>query len=136
MSHRATFERFFAAIQRRDRETVAALIHPDFQIVEAPSLPYAGTWRGFDGWRGLNRAVAGAWADMNVVVDEILGESADALVVRMTLSGRAGPSGTPFTTSILEIWRFEGGQVRGITPYYWDTHHLASLHAGAPEAGA
>jgi ketosteroid isomerase-like protein len=130
MGTRATFERFFAAVSGRDRATVEAMLHPEFTITEAPSLPYAGRYDGAEGWRRLNRAVAAAWSNLAVEVTEIFGETPDALVVRMSMSGTA-PGGATFTTSILEIWRFEGERIREITPYYFDTHHLVALHARA-----
>ena len=127
MKNRALFDQFMTAVTTRDGAGAKAMLHPDFTVVEAAGLPYAGTWRGYEGWRALNRAVRDAWADFHVETDEFLGETDATLVVRMTISGKARLTGTPFKTGILEIWRFEGGLIREVTPYYWDTHHLAAI---------
>jgi uncharacterized protein len=132
MSNRVLFETFMAAVRARDGATVDAMLHPDLVITEAPGLPYGGTFHGAAGWRALNRAVAAAWGAMQVDVTEILGETADTLVVLMTLSGTAQATGKSFTTSILEIWRFTDGRISAITPYYWDTHHLVQISSANP----
>ena len=136
MSNRAIFETFMAAVFARDRTTVDAMLHPDFVITEAPGLPYGGTYHGPSGWRELNRAVIAAWGAINVEVTEMLGETADTLVVRMTVSGTAQTTGTRFTTEILEIWRFRDGRILAIMPYYWDTHLLTVINAGTEQAAA
>ena len=128
MSNKAIFETFFAAVTRRDHAAANALMANDFFIVEAEGLPYAGRYEGVEGWRRLNKNVREAWQPMQVSVREVLGETADTLVVRMEIAGHAG--GKPFTTEILEIWRFRAGRICQITPFYFDTQALAVLRAG------
>ena len=135
MSNRALFETFMAAVRARDRVTVDAMLSGDLVITEAPGLPYGGTFHGPAGWRALNRAVAAAWGEIQVEVTEILGETADTLVVLMAMSGTAQATGQPFTTTILEIWRFTDGRISAITPYYWDTQHLGQISGAKPQTG-
>ena len=38
----------YAAAGARDWDTAESLLHPDFVLYEADSLPFAGEWRGKD----------------------------------------------------------------------------------------
>jgi ketosteroid isomerase-like protein len=130
MSRRAFCERFFAAITSGNMDEVAGLIDPEFVVTEAEGLPYAGTYRGVDGWRALSKAIVAAWGSFKLQPLEYLGETADTIVVRFAISGRSRKTGTPFESTVLELWRFRGDRLREIVPYYWDTHHLATISGG------
>lgn len=125
MSHREFCERFVAAIQVGDRDAMAAMLHPDFVVVEPEGLPYRGVYRGVDGWFALTKAVIGAWGTFKLETLEHLGETADSFVVRFGLSGRSRKTGRSFETTVLELWRFKDGKLIEILPYYFDTHLLA-----------
>lgn len=127
MSHRAFGERFFAALNSGDLQTVGGMLAPDFFVLEPDGLPYAGCYRGLDGWRELAKAVLKTWAGFKIHPLEYLGETTDTLVVRFALSGRSRKTGKTFETTVLELWRFRGPQLCEIRPYYWDTRHLADL---------
>jgi ketosteroid isomerase-like protein len=128
VSHHAFCEQFVAVMQKGDFSALAGLLHADFVVREAQGLPYAGEYRGIEGWRALSKAVIGTWANFNLQLLEVLGETADTLVVRFALSGRSRRTGTPFETTVMELWRFRDGRLSEIVPYYWDTHLLAVAH--------
>jgi ketosteroid isomerase-like protein len=130
MSHRAFCERFLAALAAGDFDAVGAMLDPDFVLEEAAGLPYAGTYRGVDGWRALSKAIVATWGGFRARILEVPGEGADTLVVRLAISGRSRKTGTPFESTVLELWRFRDGRLREIVPYYWDTHHLATIDGG------
>lgn len=130
MSHRAFCERFLAALAAGDFDAVGAMLDPDFLLEEAAGLPYAGTYRGVDGWRALSKAIVATWGGFRARILEFPGETADTLVVRLAISGRSRKTGTPFESTVLELWRFRDGRLREIVPYYWDTHHLATIDGG------
>jgi ketosteroid isomerase-like protein len=127
MSRSAFCQRFIAAVTAGDLDAVAELIDPEFVVTEAEGLPYAGTYRGVDGWRALSKAIVATWGGFRLQLLEVLGETADTLVVRFAIFGRSRKTGTPFASTVLELWRFRGDRLCEIVPYYWDTHHLASI---------
>ena len=129
MRYRQLCERFTAALAAADWATMEAMLDPDFEVVEAEGLPYAGTYRGAAGWRQLSGQVLATWSGFRLRTLEILGETDDSLVIRFAMSGRSRKTGTPFETSILELWRFRDDRLIGITPYYFDTHQLALADA-------
>ncbi|WP_128970209.1 hypothetical protein [Rhodococcus opacus] len=53
-------------------ETVTVL-HPDFRIRQAASLPYGGVYNGVEGWNELWSRVSGKRKDFAIVSDEPLG---------------------------------------------------------------
>lgn len=125
MTHREFCERFIAAMSVGDFDTQGAMLDEHFVVHEAEGLPYAGDYRGIDGWRALSKAVVATWAGFRLKPLEFLGETADTFVVRFAISGRSRKTGKTFESTVLELWKFNGGQLREITPYYWDTHALA-----------
>jgi ketosteroid isomerase-like protein len=52
----------FQAVERRDRDALSDLYHPDVEFHDAPSLPYGGVRRGLDAIRrALDRAPDKSW---------------------------------------------------------------------------
>lgn len=127
MSQRAVCERVIAALERADFAAIGAMLEPDFAVHEAAGLPYAGTYRGIDGWRALSRAVVKTWVDFKFAPLEIFACSPDAVVVRFAIAGRSRKTGKAFDTTVLELWRFRNERLREIVPYYWDTFELATI---------
>lgn len=131
MSLREVFDRCAAALQKGDFAAIGAMLDPDFVLHEAPSLPYAGTYHGIDGWRAVSRAVVTTWTDFKFEPIAVY-EAPETLIVNFAISGRSRKTGRPFATTVLEIWRFRGERLREIVPYYWDTAELAAIDAAAP----
>jgi len=121
MSHRDFADRFLAALGRGDSATIATMIHPNFELIEANSLPYGGTYKGLDGWVALTKAVGATFAGFRLQLLDYAGEGEDSLVVHFAISGRGRQSGTPFDTRVLEYWRFRDGKLVRIDPFYFDT---------------
>jgi ketosteroid isomerase-like protein len=125
MSYRDLAERFFAALKVGDFDAMGALVTPDFVCREPAGLPYGGDHVGIEGWRKLTGMITATWAGFRLERLEFHGETADSLVLRLFIKGRSRRTGTPFETSVLELWRFRDGLLCEITPHYFDTHALA-----------
>ncbi|CAH1663698.1 MULTISPECIES: nuclear transport factor 2 family protein [unclassified Chelatococcus] len=126
MTHQNFCERFFAALEKGDFETLGSMLAPDFVCHEAESLPYGGKWRGIDGWKALCKAIVTSWKGVKATPIEFLGETPDTIVIRLSLVGFSRRTGKSLDTTVLELWRFRDGQLREIIPYYWDTAALAA----------
>ena len=125
MGNRAFCERFVAALGQGDWAAMEAMLDPEFEVVEASGLPYAGVYRGAEGWRLLSDAVLSTWSRFRLGTAEILGETEDTVVVRFPMSGQSRKTGKSFETSVLELWRFRADRLLHIEPHYFDTHALA-----------
>lgn len=129
MKYRAFCEQFIAALGRGDWEAMERMIHPDFEVIEAEGLPYAGSFRGFDGWRRLSDAVLATWSGFRISPIEMHGGEDESAIVRFAISGRSRKTGKAWESSVLELWKFRDGRLARIDPYYFDTHLLAEADA-------
>ncbi len=125
MGHREFCERFFAALSAGDLKAQAGMLHPEFVVVEADGLPYAGVYRGIGKWKSLSKSIVQTWSDFKIRPIEYPAESENNLVVRFALSGKSRKTGKAFETTVMELWRFDDAKLREIVPYYFDTHALA-----------
>lgn len=125
MKYRAFCEQFLAALAAGDWSTMEQMMHPEFVCIEADGLPYAGVYRGFEGWRRLSDAVLATWSGFRMKVMEMHGGDEESAVLRIALSGKSRKTGKAWESSVLELWKFRDGRLAGIDPYYFDTHLLA-----------
>lgn len=121
---------FLDASRRGDTQRMAALLHSDFCVYEADSLPYAGEHRGLEGFLALVKRVFTSFRDTRVDIRQMLAEG-DTVVVLATLSGRSKHNGEAFQVPVNEVWEFAEGRILRITPYYFDTARLVALAGGA-----
>lgn len=123
---RETLEAFFAAFHIQDMTTMEALLAPDFAIYEAEGLPYAGVYRGIEGWRDLLGRIGAIWSTMIPVVRHFIGDGCHfAVLMDVTLVSVA--TGRTLETSVFELWTVEDGKVKEIRPHYWDTAAVAAI---------
>lgn len=134
-SNKDLVRRFLGAAQQGDMATVASLLHPQAQVIEADSLPFGGVVTGFEGFTRLVRQVFTTFANTAVTIDETIAEG-DTVVVLATMSGQSKASGEAFSMPIAEIWRVQDGLVTEIRPFYHDTQRINSLAAGTAAPGA
>ena len=117
---------FLSAARQGDRARMADLLHPQVEIHEAGSLPFAGVHRGLEGFQALTRQVFTRFIDTQVSIERLFAQG-DTVVVEMRLSGRCKRSGDPFEMPVLELWDLEDARIRRITPFYYDTAKMIAL---------
>lgn len=126
MDYKHFSEQFLTVMRAGDKSAMEAMLHPEFEVEEALGLPYAGIYRGIDGWLDLCKAVVKTWGKFQLQFIEYAGESEDSLVIRFAISGQSRNTGKSFESSVLEFWKFRDGKLFRIYPYYFDTHLLAT----------
>ena len=117
---------FLSAARQGDRASMAELLHPQVEIHEAGSLPFAGVHRGLEGFQALTRQVFASFTGTQVSVERLFAQG-DTVVVEMRLSGRCKRSGKPFEMPVLELWDLQEARIRRITPFYYDTAKTIAL---------
>ncbi|HEY3743328.1 MAG TPA: nuclear transport factor 2 family protein [Bryobacteraceae bacterium] len=128
-TNRQKLERFFHAFHYGTIQS--ELMHPDFLVEEADALPYGGVYRGLRGCEALARKISATWSDIEITTQFILGnENADQFAAMQRMKGRSRRSGTPFDTTVFELWSFRDGLITEVRPYYWDTKMMADIGAG------
>jgi ketosteroid isomerase-like protein len=125
MSPQEIIFRFYELVVQGDIAGAEALVHPDFIGEEAASLPYAGTYKGLEGWRRLLANVGSVFTEFMPTVEYALtDETGTRVIVMVGLTGRSIKTGERFETSMLELWELRDGLISLVRPYYWDTHLL------------
>jgi uncharacterized protein len=102
-------------------------LHPDFAVIEAPSTPYGGEYRGFAGFPAILRKLKEAWGeDGTFSIDDVIADDRRVFMIE-TLRGKLG--GTYIEMYLNEMWELEDGKVRRVVPYYLDAKKMGDLHA-------
>jgi ketosteroid isomerase-like protein len=65
MSQNAVFvvQKYYNALAKGDMEQLIAIAASDIVLEEASSLPYAGVYKGHQGWMEFGRAFNHVWQD-------------------------------------------------------------------------
>jgi uncharacterized protein len=115
----------FAAIEQRNDQRFAELLHPDFEIHWPPSLPYGSgqgrTWS--DTWHPLQPTEAERRMDPAVV-----GANGDKVVVLWRQRGLS-PSGERFDGEVLGLYQLRDGKLARAQMFYFDTAAVAAFLA-------
>jgi ketosteroid isomerase-like protein len=107
----------FAAIEQRDDQRFAELLHPDFEIHWPPSLPYGSgkstTWS--DTWESLQPTEAERRMDPRIV-----GANKDEVVVLWRQRGLS-PTGERFDEEVLGLYQVREGKLARAQMFYFDS---------------
>ena len=107
-----------------DWDAVAELLTDDFAILEAESLPYAGTYTGKGALQELYGKVFAFWEDAALETGDIcVGD--DHVVVMVTVTATSRHNGERLRMPLTEVFHLRGDRISGITPYYFDTASIA-----------
>jgi len=119
-------KKLYACLPAGDWDTYAALTQPDFCVVEASSLPYAGVHQGMDGFMKLIEIVFGTFSEFDAQPAGYYQNGDTVMVdVNIRMTGRA--SGKTIDTQLIEVFRFKDGKLAEIKPYYFDSDLINSI---------
>jgi len=119
---------FLSALGAGDEAGMGALMHPEFYVEQAASLPYGGVHRGLAGWLALQRTRIATWKDEVAELVSLIGDpEGDEFGMMARLRGRTPKAGKQFDMQVFELVRFQDGKIIEIRPFYWDTHALVML---------
>ena len=115
----ATMQSFVAAVLGGDLDTVRALAAPDMELVQGSSLPYAGTYRGADGFIAFLGKFGETWEIERLEpVRNFIGEDPGWVASELAFAATYRANGKRFESSLVEVWRIEHGKVLSIRPHY------------------
>jgi ketosteroid isomerase-like protein len=112
---------FVSAVFAGDTNTIRSLCAPEFELHEGSGLPFAGTYRGADGFLEF----LGVFNDTFDVeelapVRTFTTDDPDRLVGELNLRATLRANGKRFDSSLLEMWQFRNGKVVSIKPHYFN----------------
>lgn len=116
----AVMNRFIKAVFAGDHEVLTGLLHSDFELLHSTTVPYAGKYRGAEGFLRFLEIFMNSFDPLDLDTGETYVAPSGALVVEIMLNGTLKTSGKRVETSMLEKWEFEDGLVRRIKPHYFD----------------
>lgn len=120
VDNHAIMQSFLDAVLSGQTDKLSDLIHPDFELLHASTVPYAGAYKGAEGFLDFLGKFMGTFDPLNLETGEIYAAPSGALICEIVLTGAYKATGKPVSTSMLEKWEFEGGKVRRIKPHYFD----------------
>lgn len=121
MSNPDIQQRFVAAVFAGDSATLTSLCHADFVLEQGAAMPYAGTYRGAEGFLAFLSVFGGTY-DIEKLepVRTYACSDPDWLVSEFELVAMVKATGQRYETSLLERWQFSEGKVLNIKPHYFD----------------
>lgn len=117
----------YEAFARGDVAAVLAAFTPETIIVEAPGLPYAGTWQGVEGMQALLGRLMTVFDGVELRPTQFFHDEGDWVAAHLQISGRLRATGERLTMPLIELWKVVDGKVLEVRPYYWDTAAFASV---------
>lgn len=115
----AVKQQFVAAVFAGDKDTLRRLADPQFELHEGSAMPFAGIYRGAEGFI--------AFLDIFMTAFDIrrleetgayTSDDPDRMVFTFELEASYRPAGTDFTSSLIEAWQFSNGKVLKIVAHY------------------
>lgn len=123
-----SLEAWMAAQFSGDRATCNAIMDPGFVLVEPVGLPYAGTYRGPDGYWAFFDKFLATWTDLDASVERVFENTAgDELAIIFRIKARSARTGRAIDTTLMEHWKFRDGRLVSIAPHNFDTAQLAAV---------
>jgi len=123
--NRQTVLALYKATGRGDWVKAASLMTPDILIKEAPSVPFAGVYRGVEAMRELFAEVVRSLGVTGIEIREVTAGGEWVVVLLDLLL----PGDPPVRAPLAESFRLTDGKVCEIVPYYFDTDLLAQAAA-------
>ena len=110
----------YGELLKGNTDAFFAAVTEETEFHEAPSLPYAGVYRGLkEVKRGVN-LMFNAWEDFTFQVLQY-GAGGDLVFVHVMISGIGRKTGKSFSMPIVEMWLLKDGKVVDVRPFYFDT---------------
>ncbi len=115
-------EQFVAAVFAGDADTIRALADPGFELIEGSSLPFAGTYRGADGFlEFLGIFNATFEIERLAPVRTYQADDPDYIAFEFDLRGIYRATGKVFESTLIEVWKFKDGKVLSVKPHYFNS---------------
>lgn len=114
--------RFVDALFRNDWETMATLVHPDFELREPDALAYGGIYKGIDGFKRCWDLIpqAGLSTEYLNTLRCFFTEDPNSIVVELDTRGTVTSTGEKFASKVMEQFDFTDGLISAIVLYWFN----------------
>jgi uncharacterized protein len=114
--------RFVDALFAKDWETMADLVHPEFELREPDALPYGGVYKGLEGFKKCWELIPQS-SHVTEHLDTLrcfFTEDPDSIVVELQFRGSKKDTGEKFASKVMEQFDFKDGKIIAITLYWFN----------------
>lgn len=126
-TERDSIARFQAAFASGDRDLLATLVDPEFEVHQSSNLPYGGRYRGIEGF--FEFALGLFLTTWNIETFEMLRRfdekgtepGIESVVIQIRLAGTVAATGEAFDTTLLEHWIMRNGKLLFAQPHWFET---------------
>lgn len=124
--NRESLERAYHVMLSGDMSALFALLAPNVQFHEAPSLPYGGSLNGIEAAQTGVGGMFAAWSELHVEIEEFVA-GGDIVIAYIQMRAVSRASGEVYEGPVAEVFRFENGKITEWRPIYWDTHRVRQV---------
>jgi ketosteroid isomerase-like protein len=114
--------RFVDALFANDWETMAGLVHPDFELREPDALPYGGIYRGIEGFQKCWELIpqSSHKTEHLDTLRTFFSEDPESIIVELDFRGSRRDTGEKFGSKVMEQFDFRDGLIVAITIYWFN----------------
>ena len=114
--------RFVDALFKNDWDTMAGLVHPDFELREPKALPYGGTYKGLNGFKKCWELIpqSSHVAEYLNTLRCYFTEDPNSILVELEFRGRKRGTDEIFGSKVIEQFEFRDSKIVAIVLYWFD----------------
>lgn len=124
--HVTIVKSLYQALGEMDWSTYEANIHPEFRVVEAGDLPFAGVYAGIEGFKELVSKLFGMFSEFAPEIVAITSGD-DHVMVWVKVAMTSGETGKHIVTELIEVFKFEGDKLIEIRPFYFNADEINAI---------
>lgn len=113
----------YRAVEQGDMTKLVALLSPDVEFHEAPSLPYAISTKGIEATLAGVGGMFDHWSDLTAEIEELVA-TGDLVICYLLMTATSRATGKVYSGMTAETFRFRDGKIIEWRPIYWDTHEV------------
>jgi uncharacterized protein len=125
MNNQQVVEQFYGHLGRGEREAAFALLHDNFVLHQAASLPYGGDFVGRTGVEHFFRLLSETWGEFGSR-DVAYVEVGDRVIATSQMYGTLRSTMTKIEMPMVQVYRVHDGKLVETHPFYWDTALIAA----------
>lgn len=113
-------QKYYEALERGDLTAAFDVIDVNCMVYEAESLPYGGTYQGYDGWQHLFSKYQKVWKNPQTLNLNYL-DAGSQVIVLLRMRLQAANTGQEIEIPMAEVFKLQDGKIVELQPFYWDT---------------
>lgn len=126
--NRETYQRLLAGAEvqhdltsDRSQRAMLEAFAPDYELVEPPSLPHGGTYKGREEWLAMHEKMGSLWSQKVTPVHIWDVPDADLIVLYSEMEWTARQTGRTLRFPAVELLHFRDGLIRKVEIFMQDT---------------